>query len=232
MSRVRACSCGARRFWAPCSHLVFGRRQKLGERRLSVGGEGGGELDVQHKEEVAVLEGRLQPWHAFALHRLHHALEGVLGRVRDHVELGALGRLHRTRRLGEGALLEDGAAALLDEGTDALAFELAALDRLLAHRQVLRLGHGRVLDGRAVLVVVQRPCRRRLLGEGVIRHWPEHVAWGRLDDERAAVQVLEFHLEATQRLAQRDCALDVEIVAPPLEVGMRLRGARGGGGEG
>jgi hypothetical protein len=40
-------------------HRVLRGRQELGERRLRVGGERGWELDFQHEEEVAVLEGRL-----------------------------------------------------------------------------------------------------------------------------------------------------------------------------
>merc|ERR1719160_858759 len=143
-------------------HVLRGR-QRLHERLGRGGVERGGELDLHDDEEVAELEGRLEPGQPLALARLHQPAGGQLVRVADDVQLAALRGLLRRHGLGVRALLEDGLAVLHHEAADALALELPLLAGLLAHVDVLRLRHRRVLERGHVAVHVRGPLAYLLL---------------------------------------------------------------------
>ena len=61
-----------------------------------------------------------------------------------------------------------------------------------------------------------------LLPEGVVGDGLDHLARRRLDDERAIVERGELHVEATERLRERDRPLDEEVIALALVLGVRL----------
>merc|ERR1719201_759645 len=61
-----------------------------------------------------------------------------------------------------------------------------------------------------------------LLAERIVGHRRDALAGARFDEQLAAVQVLELHREAAERLRKRDGALNVQVVALALEVWVRL----------
>mmetsp|Transcript_28636 Transcript_28636/g.61605 ORF Transcript_28636/g.61605 Transcript_28636/m.61605 type:complete len:354 (-) Transcript_28636:369-1430(-) len=201
---------------------MLGFRQVGSKRQLRRGVEGGRELDGDDDEEVAVLEGRLEPRQALASDGLHQPLVLVRLGVGDDEELRALGCCLGLHGLCEAALLEDGAPALHHEAPNALALELARIHRLLAHLEVIRLGNGRVLQGRRVTIIEELPGGFLLVAKRVVGHRLQDLARLGLDDEDPVVEVLHLHLEAAERLAERDFPLYVEVVALALEFGVGL----------